>query len=90
MPKTLYDRDFQLWIQQTIQQLENLEFDALDIKHLIEELTDLGKSERNTIESNLMILLAHLLKLKIQHDAPELSKRGRMQLAPTVTPFRLW
>jgi len=30
----------------------------------------LGKSEKRTLESNLMILLAHLLKLKVQHDAP--------------------
>ncbi len=68
MSNNLYDRDLQLWIQQTIQQLQNHEFGSLDIEHLIEELVDLGKSERNTLKSNLKILLAHLLKLKIQHD----------------------
>ena len=64
----------QLWIEQTIQQLQNHEFESLDIQHLIEELVDLGKSEKNTLRSNLKILLAHLLKLKIQHDAPDSMK----------------
>ncbi|GAX37894.1 DUF29 domain-containing protein [Nodularia sp. NIES-3585] len=72
MSETLYDRDLQLWIEQTIHQLQNHQFESLDIDHLIEELVDLGKSERNTLRSNLKILLAHLLKLKIQHDVPDL------------------
>ncbi|HBL13183.1 MAG TPA: DUF29 domain-containing protein [Cyanobacteria bacterium UBA11162] len=76
MSNTLYDRDWQLWIQQTIQQLQNHEFESLDIEHLIEELVDLGKSERNTLKSNLTILLAHLLKLMVQHDVPNSMKRS--------------
>jgi hypothetical protein len=74
MPNTLYNRDLQLWIEQTIGQLKNREFESLDIEHLIEELIDLGKSEKNTLRSNLKILLAHLLKLKVQHDGPEMMK----------------
>ena len=74
MSNTLYDSDLQLWIEQTIQQLQNHEFESLDIQHLIEELVDLGKSEKNTLRSNLKILLAHLLKLKIQHDEPDSMK----------------
>jgi hypothetical protein len=74
MSNTLYDSDLQLWIEQTIQQLQNHEFESLDIQHLIEELVDLGKSEKNTLRSNLKILLAHLLKLNIQHDAPDSMK----------------
>ncbi len=74
MPETLYDRDLQLWIEQTIRQLQNREFDALDIDHLIEELSDLGKSEKNALKSNLTILLAHLLKLMVQQDVPDIMK----------------
>jgi hypothetical protein len=74
MSETLYDRDLQQWIEQTIQQLRNHEFEALDIEHLIEELIDLGKSEKNTLRSNLKILLAHLLKLQVQSDAPDTMK----------------
>lgn len=74
MSKTLYNRDLQLWIEQTIRQLKNHEFESLDIEHLIEELVDLGKSEKNALRGNLMILLAHLLKLNIQHDVPDSMK----------------
>ena len=80
MPKTannsslLYAKDFQLWIEQTILQLKNRDFNSLDIDNLIEELTDLGKSEKKALSSNLMILLAHLLKLRIQQDAPDTMK----------------
>lgn len=74
MLKHLYEKDFQLWIQQTIEQLQQQNFTALDVEHLIEELTELGKSEKNRLESNLMVLLAHLLKLRVQKDAPEMMK----------------
>jgi hypothetical protein len=74
MSNTLYDYDFQKWIEQTVKQLRNREFAALDIEHLIEELIDLGKSEKNTLRSNLTILLAHLLKLMVQHDVPDMMK----------------
>ncbi|BAZ82123.1 MAG: DUF29 domain-containing protein [Sphaerospermopsis kisseleviana] len=74
MMKYLYEQDFQVWIDTTIQNLQKREFESLDIENLIEELTNLGKSEKNALKSNLMILLAHLLKLKVQFDAPDTMK----------------
>lgn len=73
---TLYEQDFQLWIAQTIHQLQTGDYKSLDIEHLVEELVDLGKSEKNVLESNVMILLAHLLKLFVQPDAPEMMKNS--------------
>jgi Domain of unknown function DUF29 len=72
MSNTLYDLDLQRWIERTIHQLSDREFGSLDIEHLIDELVDLGKSEKNALKSNLTILLAHLLKLAVQHDAPDM------------------
>lgn len=74
MLDTLYEQDFNLWIEQTIGQLKTREFESLDVEHLIEELVDLGKSEKNALKGNLMILLAHLLKLKVQQDAPDMMR----------------
>jgi hypothetical protein len=73
--QTLYDQDFHQWLEKTINQLEQKDFNDLDIDHLIEELKDLGKSDKNALESNLVILLAHLLKLKVQADAPDTDVR---------------
>lgn len=67
----LYEADFQGWVEQTIAALETRSFDRLDIPHLVEELAELGRSERKGLTSNLLILLAHLLKLRVQVDAPE-------------------
>lgn len=75
-PLNLYERDFQLWIEQTISSLETKQFNSLDIEHLIEELKELGKSEKRALESNLMVLLAHLLKLMVQQDAPDSMKQS--------------
>jgi Domain of unknown function DUF29 len=74
MTMNLYEQDFNLWLQQTIVSLENQDFSRLDINNLIEELRELGKGDKNALESNLMILLGHLLKLIIQKDAPETMK----------------
>jgi Domain of unknown function DUF29 len=66
----LYEIDFQKWIDTTIYNLKHGRFGDLDIEHLIEELEDLGKSEKRALESNLVVLIAHLLKLDVQFDAP--------------------
>ncbi|MEA5509171.1 DUF29 domain-containing protein [Crocosphaera sp. UHCC 0190] len=76
MSKYLYEKDFNLWLAATIKQLETYDFEALDTINLIEELKDLGKAEKNALESNLMILLAHLLKLTVQADVPETMKNS--------------
>jgi hypothetical protein len=34
----LYENDFDLWLEQTVNQLKNQQFEQLDIEHLIEEL----------------------------------------------------
>lgn len=74
--ENLYNQDFQEWIQTTIEHLQKSEFEQLDREHLIEELQDLGRSEKRSLESNLMILLAHLLKLKVQKDTPEMMQQS--------------
>lgn len=74
MTINLYEQDFNLWLQETIISLENQDFSGLDTNNLIEELRELGKADKNALESNLMILLGHLLKLIIQKDAPETMK----------------
>jgi hypothetical protein len=73
-PTELYDQDFNLWVEQTIHHLQHQNFVSLDLEHLIEELQTLGKSEKKSLRSNLMILIAHLLKLTIQFDVPETMK----------------
>jgi hypothetical protein len=62
--KTLYDSDYNLWVLETVKQLEKREFSALDLEHLIEEVTDLSRRDKRKLESLLTRLIEHLLKLK--------------------------
>ncbi len=63
-PTSLYDADYQLWIDRTVAQLKAGNFSDLDLENLIEEVESLGRSEKHAISSYLMRLCEHLLKIK--------------------------
>jgi hypothetical protein len=60
----LYDQDYYLWLKTTINQLRTGQFSVVDLDNLIEELESLGRSEKRSLESLLVKLFEHLLKLK--------------------------
>ena len=64
----LYQRDYQEWLDETTKLLRDRSFDFLDLENLIEEIEDMGKSQKDAVESNLIILLMHLLKYKYQPE----------------------
>ncbi|MDF5724681.1 MAG: DUF29 domain-containing protein [Rhizonema sp. PD37] len=64
----LYDQDFYLWIETTAKQLKEGRFSEVDLENLIEEIECMGRSEKQALESNLVVLLMHLLKYKYQHE----------------------
>ena len=67
-PKSLYDRDFYLWIQATAQQLKEGKFNEIDIPNLVEEIESMGRSEKRELKSRLIVLLMHLLKWQYQPE----------------------
>lgn len=66
--KDLYERDYYQWLTTTAQLLRSRKLRELDIENLVEELDDLGRSERRALESNLRVLLMHLLKWEYQPE----------------------
>jgi hypothetical protein len=64
----LYDQDYYLWIEQTVELLKQQKFREIDLVNLIEEIETMGRSEKRSISSNLRILLMHLLKYKYQPE----------------------
>jgi hypothetical protein len=64
--KTLYDTDFNQWIEEQVQRLRDRQLDRLDIENLIEEIESLGKSDKRQLKSRLEVLLHHLLKWQYQ------------------------
>ncbi len=66
----LYDRDYLQWVEDIVNKLRARDFDHLDIENLIEEIEDLGKSEKKEILNRLTTLLEHLLK-RLYVDMPQ-------------------
>lgn len=76
---TLYDHDLYAWTQAQAACLRDGAWDALDLAHLIDELEDVGHSQRDALASHLLGLLTHLLKLAVAaHLRPvDLARAGR-------------
>jgi predicted DNA-binding ribbon-helix-helix protein len=62
----LYETDFSSWLEETANLLKQGKLEKLDIENLIEEIEGMSRSEKDALESNLRVLLMHLLKWKYQ------------------------
>lgn len=74
--QTLYDTDFNLWIETQVQLLRDHQLNELDIENLIEEIESLGKSDKRQLKSRLEVLLHHLLKWQYQPSLRSGSWKG--------------
>jgi hypothetical protein len=68
LTRTLYDSDFNLWIEQTVNQLKNGDLQDLDRENLIDEMESMGRSDKREISNRLEILIMHLLKWQYQPE----------------------
>lgn len=70
LPQTLtgYHEDYALWLDQQVNLLERGEFAALDCANLAEEVADMGRSHKNAVAINLIVVIKHLLKCLVQPE----------------------
>lgn len=66
--QTLYETDYLQWIEKTVEKLQNQDYANVDWENLIEEIADMGKSERRSLKSNFIVILVHLLKWQFQPE----------------------
>ena len=66
--KTLHEADYLRWIETTVEKLRSQDYANVDWENLIEEIEDMGRSERRSLESNLIVVLLHLLKWQYQPE----------------------
>jgi len=64
--QSLYDTDYTQWLETTVAKLRHRDYATVDWESLIEEIEDMGRSERRRLESNLIVVLLHLLKWQHQ------------------------
>jgi len=74
----LYEQDFCLWIEQAVTLLSENRLSELDRENLIEEISDMGTSQKHGLESNLEVVLMHLLKYKYQPEKRSNSWRSTL------------
>lgn len=76
---TPYDQDFYAWTQQQAALMREGAVHELDLEHLIEEMDDMGHSQRDALASHLLVLITHLLKLAIaaRERPADLARAGR-------------
>jgi hypothetical protein len=97
---SLYDRDYLLWINRTVADLRAGNFRDLDLANLIEEIEDMGRSQKQAWLSSLKIVLMHLLKYAFQPEKRSNSwrstlreHRDRLQSAiedsPSLRPYAI-
>jgi hypothetical protein len=66
--KTLYEEDFNLWLEATVNLLKTLQLSLIDYENLIEEIESMARKDKRALESNLEQILMHLLKWQYQKD----------------------
>lgn len=62
----LYQQDYYQWLNTTAQLLRDRRLDDVDFDNLIEEIEDMGSSQRRELKNRLIVLLMHLLKYQYQ------------------------
>jgi hypothetical protein len=72
----LYETDYLKWIETTVEKLRLQEYSSVDWENLIEEIEDMGRSERKSLKSNLIVVLTHLLKWQYQPEFRSGSWKG--------------
>jgi hypothetical protein len=95
-PEQLYEDDFYAWTRDQAQALRRFRESrpnvGLDLDHLIEEVEDLGKSERDAVRSHLRTIIEHCLKLEWSPAAEPRAEwhdtimRSRTQIEDKLTP----
>ncbi len=66
--KTLYEEDFNLWLEETVNLLKTRQLSLIDYENLIEEIESMGKRDKKALESNLEQILMNLLKWQYQKN----------------------
>ena len=70
-----YEEDYYLWTQTMVEKLKNKDYLNVDWDNLIEEIEDMGKSQKRAVESLLLRLTEHLLKLKYWQTEKEKNQK---------------
>ena len=62
--KQLHDRDFNLWTEEIKKAIANRDLENMDWDNLLDEIDDMGKSDKRALRSYTQRLIEHIFKIK--------------------------
>ena len=62
--KLLHDRDFNLWTEEIKKAIANRDLENMDWDNLLDEIDDMGKSDKRALRSYIQRLIEHIFKIK--------------------------
>ncbi len=74
--KQLYHQDLNLWRKKIVNAIQSKQLEDMDWDNLIEEINDMGASEKRALRSYVKRLIEHILKLKYWESEREYNQRG--------------
>ena len=74
--KSLYETDYMLWLETTLEQIKSRQVDQLDWENLAEEIEGLGTALHHKVDGYLRQLLIHLLLYKYWLEEKERCGKG--------------
>ena len=81
-----YEEDYYLWTQTMAEKLKIKDYSNVDWENIIEEIEDMGRSQKRAVESLLLRLTEHLLKLKYWYSEID---RNQKHWQSEVVNFRV-
>ena len=74
--KQLHDRDFNLWTEEIKKAIANRDLENMDWDNLLDEIDDMGKSDKRALRSYTQRLIEHIFKIKYWSSERERALNG--------------
>nr|WP_229258381.1 DUF29 domain-containing protein [Duganella rivi] len=85
----VYEDDVVTWAEQQAHLLRTGQWSRLDIDNIVEEIEDVGESERREVQNRLCVLISDLLKWSHQPGRRSRNWREGIQLQRTIIDKQL-
>ena len=63
---TLYETDLAAWVHEQIELLKTGQFDKIDMENFIDEVEGVVRTDKRSMKSHFVIMIAHILKWEYQ------------------------
>ena len=74
--KLLHERDYNLWIEEIKKAIANRNLENMDWDNLLDEIDDMGKSDKRALRSYTQRLIEHIFKIKYWKSEREQALNG--------------